>query len=253
MEAWHYFIAIGGGFLAGVINTLAGSGSAITMSILMLLFQLPENVANGTNRIGVLVQSIVGTATFYKEGKLPSKNLKAFVIPTIIGAMLGVWCAIVLPNKDFRLVFTIMIVAMLGVVLVKPKRWILETPQAGKVTWYTIPLFLAIGFYGGFIQMGVGILLLAGLVLGAKYNMIEANGIKLLIVCLYTILAMAIFAWQGLIDWRIGGIIAIGQAVGGWVAARFATRNKQAAVWAHRLLVLVILWSAFRLLSEYFK
>ncbi len=249
MEVYHYAIAIVGGFLAGFINTMAGSGSVITMSILMLVFQLPENIANGTNRLGVLLQSLISTNTFYQEGKLDLRKSKPFVIPGVLGALLGVWAAITISNENFRILFTVLMALMLVVVLVKPKRWLRETSYTGPVPWYVFPLFFVIGFYGGFIQMGVGILLLAGLVLGARYNLIEANGVKLLIVFLYTVVIMGIFAWQGLIDWWIGGVLAIGQGIGGFVGARFATRYANAAVWAHRLLVLVVVWSVLRLLG----
>ena len=247
----EYLIAILGGLLAGIINTLAGSGSAITMSILALVFHLPENVANGTNRIGVLLQSTVASLTFYKAGKLNFRGSSMLMMPTIIGAILGVWAAIVISNEQFKIVFEVMMVAMLAVVLIKPKRWVRESAFTGELKWYMIPLFIAIGFYGGFIQMGVGVLLLAALVLGAKYSIIESNAVKVVIVGVYTVIVLAIFQWKGLVDWKIGSILAIGQGIGGWLASRFATQHPKANVWAHRLLVLVILWAVFKIVSKY--
>ncbi len=249
----EYLIAILGGLLAGIINTLAGSGSAITMSILALVFHLPENVANGTNRIGVLLQCSVAALTFKKAGRLNLGASWKLVLPTVLGALIGVWAAIVISNEQFKVVFEVMMVAMLAVVLIKPKRWLKESTFAGEFKWYMFPLFIAIGFYGGFIQMGVGVLLLAGLVLGAKYSLIESNAIKVVIVGIYTVIVLAIFEWKGLVDWKIGSILAIGQGFGGWIASRFATQHPKANIWAHRLLVVVILWAVIQIGAGYIR
>ena len=132
-------------------------------------------------------------------------------------------------------------VLMLVVVLVRPKKWLRETDESKRLPyWISAPLFLAIGFYGGFIQMGMGIFFLAIMVLIAKFSLMESNAVKLLVVGIYTIFVIAIFAWNGLIDWKIGGIMAIGQALGGWFTAEYASRNPKANIWAHRLLVVMV-------------
>jgi len=107
--------------------------------------------------------------------------------------------------------------------------------------WIGIPLFLALGFYGGFIQMGMGVMFLIVMVLVAKNNIIDANVLKSFIVALYTIVAIAIFHWQGLIDWKIGGLMAIGQTAGGWWTAQFASKYPLADVWAYRVLIVVVI------------
>ncbi|MEM7102005.1 MAG: sulfite exporter TauE/SafE family protein [Bacteroidota bacterium] len=250
MEWYYYLIAVLGGTLAGVLNTLAGNGSAITLSILTLIFQLPENTANGTNRVGIMLQSLVSTNTFYRKGKLNIRRSLPFIIPTVIGALLGVWAALLVTNDQFRFVFTVLMVVMLVVILVKPKRWLQPTNlDVSRPLWIIIPVFLALGFYGGFIQMGMGVFFLAAMVLGARYSIIEANGVKIFVVGLYTIAVLAIFASRGLVDWRIGGILAAGQGIGAWMAARFATDHPKADVWAHRLLVIVVLAAVLKLIG----
>jgi len=254
MEPTHIIIAIIGGTIAGVLNTLAGNGSAITLTILTEMLGLPGNVANGTNRVGVLAQGLTGSYTFYKNGKLNLERSKFVIFLIVLGAVAGVLTAVQVNNDQFIQVFRFLLVAMLVVILVKPKRWLQKSDLAKKVNyWIAIPLYLALGFYGGFIQMGMGVFFLATMVLVARYDLIEANAVKGFVVALYTILVVAIFQWKGLIDWRIGLTLAVGQGFGGWMAARFASQYPKADVWAYRLLIFVVVVAIVKLfdLHEY--
>lgn len=250
LQLYHYVIAIAGGLFAGILNTLAGSGSAITLTILTELLQLPGNLANGTNRVGILAQCGMSTWTFYKNGKLKLNRGSAFIIPTVIGAVVGVIVATMVSSEQFKSVFRFLMVFMLIVILVKPSRWLQQTDESKKVNlWITIPVFLALGFYGGFIQMGMGIFFLAAMVLGARFSLIDANIIKVFVAGVYTILVVAIFQWNGLIDWRIGMILAVGQTIGGWLGATFASKYPKADFWAYILLVVVVILAIIKMFN----
>lgn len=255
LEFWHYMVAILGGALAGCVNTLAGNGSAITLTILTEILGLPGNMANGTNRVGVMTQSSAATWAFYKNGKLDWEKSKFYVVLTVIGAIVGVWVATIVTNEEFKSVFRYMMIVMLFVVLIKPKRWLRETDISNPPKLiFVIPAFLFLGFYGGFIQMGMGIIFLAVMVLGVKWSLIDSNVIKSFIVAVYTIFVLAIFQYKGLIDWRIGAILAIGQTAGGWFTAQFASKYEKANLWAYRLLVVVMVLAVVKLfdLHTYF-
>jgi uncharacterized membrane protein YfcA len=242
LEFTNIIIAILGGAFAGALNTLAGNGSAITLTILTELLGLPGNMANGTNRVGVLAQSAAGTYAFHKNDKLHLERSWTYIVPTVIGAIGGVLLAIWVSNEQFKSVFKFLIVFMLIVILVKPKRWLISTDLNQKPNlWFAIPFFLAIGFYGGFIQMGMGVFFLAAMVLGARFSIMESNAVKSFVVGLYTLFVVAIFQWQGLIDWKFGLILASGQMAGGWLTATYASRYKSADLWAYRLLIVVII------------
>lgn len=241
IDAQQIAIAIAGGAVAGAINTLAGNGSAITLTILTEVMGLPGNLANGTNRIGIFFQSLVGARTFYRHGRLDWPRSRPLIFLMVFGAIAGVWTATQISNEQFRSIFRFLMIVMLFVILVKPKRWLRETdPDRPTNWWLTVPLFLALGFYGGFIQMGMGIFFLAIMVLFAHYSLVEANAVKLTVIANYTLLVIVIFQWQGLIDWKIGLIMAVGQAAGGWLTATFAAKHPKANVWAHRLLVVMV-------------
>lgn len=225
------------------MNTLAGFGSIITLSILMDGMGLPGNVANGTNRVNVLAGCGASSYGFYKGGKLDIKKGKWFILLTFIGAMIGVTIALNISNDQFKVVFKYLVLVMLGIILIRPKRWLREQSEDQALPWLiAIPIFLGLGFYGGFIQMGAGLFYLAALVLLAKYNLVEANAIKVFMVLVYTIVVLAIFHWNGLVDWKAGGLLAIGQLTGGYLTAQFASKYKKANVWAYRILVLIVIF-----------
>ncbi len=248
MEWYHYVIALVGSALAGAINTLAGNGSAITLTIMTELLGLPGNMANGTNRIGVFTQSAAGSWAFYKKGRLNLTSSGLFTAPMVVGAIIGVLVAVWVSNEQFKFVFKILMVVMLFAVLVNPKRWVRETdPDAKPNPWISIPLFLALGFYGGFIQMGMGIFFLAVMVLGARFSLIDSNAVKAFVIAIYTAIVIAIFQWKGLIDWPIGLLFAAGQTVGGYFTARHAANHPKANIWAHRLLVLIVVLAILQL------
>lgn len=241
-DIYQISIAIIGGFIAGGINTLVGSGSAITLSILTEVMGLPPNVANGTNRVGVIAQSLTTSTSFYKNGKFDIVfRSKFFVFLITIGAFAGVYVATVISNDAFKEVFKYLMILIFFVILIKPKRWLIKT-QMEKVMnpFLAIPIFLALGFYGGFIQMGMGVFFLAVLVLVAKYSIMDSNVVKAFCVGIYTIIIIWYFHYKGLVDWEIGGILAIGQAIGGFVTAEFASKSKNADLWAYRFLVVVV-------------
>lgn len=242
MEFYQYAIAIGGGFIAGGINTLAGNGSAITLTILTEILNLPPNVANGTNRIGVFFQTSLGAFEFYRNGKLQLQRSGFYIGLTVLGALGGVTAAVLVSNEQFKAVFSYLLIFMLVTILVKPKRWLRASERGYRLPyWLSIPIFLLLGFYGGFIQMGMGIFFLAAMVLLARYSIIEGNAVKLFVVGLYTVAVIAIFQWRGLIDWRAGLVMAVGQSAGGWLTANLASRLPHADVWAYRLLVVIVL------------
>jgi uncharacterized membrane protein YfcA len=250
MDVLTYIIAICGGFLAGIVNTLAGNGSAITLSIFTELFGLPGNLANGTNRVGILFQSGSSSLGFIKNGRINRVPYTwLYILLATIGAIAGVFIALSVTNEQFMMVFRYLLLVTLLVVLVNPKRWLIKT-EINKIPnlWIAVPCFLGLGFYGGFIQMGMGVFFLVVTVLIMKINIIDANALKTTIVAIYTIVVVFLFHRNGLIEWKLGLTVAIGQSVGGYLTADIASRYPEADRWAYRLLIIVII---FALLSAF--
>ncbi len=244
LTLFEYILAIAGSFLAGAINTLAGNGSVITLSILTDLIGLPGNLANGTNRVGVLLQTAGSSIGFAKNKMIDLAKSRDIIILTIIGAIAGVYTATIVSNEQFLSVFKYLMIIMLLIILVKPERWLISSGIKNNLPyWISIPSFLALGFYGGFIQMGMGVFFLAVLVLMSKYSIMEANAIKTIVIFIYTVLVLAIFAYQGLVNWEVGIIMAIGQTLGGYLTAAYASKWPDINLWAYRLLVIIIIFA----------
>ncbi|TAH20100.1 MAG: sulfite exporter TauE/SafE family protein [Cytophagales bacterium] len=242
-EWYIYLLAILTGALAGFINTLTGSGSLVTLAMLMFA-GLPANYANATNRLGVLTQSTVAVATFYRNGKLNYKSSAWFVVPSVIGAVVGTQLAVNVSAEFIDNAIGAIMVVMLFVILVKPERWLKaesETTNSNKIL--TTIVFFAVGFYAGFLQAGVGILLHVAFVLGAKYSIKDAVSLKTFLVFLFTIPSLFIFIWSGQVVWDLAILLAVGQSIGAWTAAHFAMKHPSASVWTYRMLVAVVIFS----------
>lgn len=241
MEYWPYFLAFAGSVLAGGINTLAGNGSAITLTILTDVLGLPGNVANGTNRLGVWTQAAAGSFAFFRAGKLDFSRSKGLLSMIVLGALAGVWVATHISHEGFVKVFHYLLLVFFFVILLKPARWLRETDWDYRPNpWVAMPLALALGFYGGFIQMGMGILFLALAVLGARYSLLEANALKLFVIALYMPLVIYVFHHYGFVDWKIGGLMAAGQTLGGYATARYAAHSPRANTIAWYVLLIAV-------------
>ncbi len=249
MEWYLYPAVIAAGFACGFINTLAGSGSLITLPLLIFL-GLPANVANGTNRVAILFQNIVGVSSFRQQKVLDFRRGSLLAIPAIIGAIIGAQIAVNLDEETLRRVIGGLMVVMLIVLLVRPKRWLVGRPEMlGKHPgWMQLLIFFFIGAYGGFIQAGVGIFLLAGLVLISGYDLVRANAVKVLIILFFTAFALIVFVLNDQVRWFVGLILAIGNMFGAWVASRMAV--KRGAGFVRWLLIAVVAVSAVLLLGN---
>jgi hypothetical protein len=226
MEWYLYPILVIAGILVGFINTLSGSGSLITLPLLMYL-GLPANVANGTNRVAILLQSMVGTGSFLKQKVIRVKDGIWLSVPAVVGALIGALFAADLNENVLRKVIGGLMVVMVLLMLFKPEAWI-----KGKAGYSNArpgilktAMFFGIGLYGGFIQAGIGFFLLGGLVLGAGMDLMKANALKNMIIMLYTPFALAIFIWNHQVNWPIGLTLAAGNMVGAWIGAHMAVKR----------------------------
>jgi uncharacterized membrane protein YfcA len=235
------------GFIAGFVNTLAGSGSLLTLPLLILL-GLPANVANGTNRVGVLLQNLTAIVTFRRRGMLDLTGSWKLVLPSLIGGVVGALLAVDLDEALLRRTIGALMIVLLILMVLNPERWIAEHATRREPRWYVeVPLFFLIGVYGGFIQVSVGLFLLAGLVLGAGYNVIGANAMKNLIACVFTAAALVVFVLNDQVVWTLGLLLGAGQSLGAWIAAR--TAIKRGAGFVRYTVIVIVALSAIALFA----
>lgn len=228
------------GLLVGFINTLAGGGSIISLSVLMML-GLPASIANGTNRISITIQTLTATTSFKKQNVLETKKALLLSIPTVLGSLLGAWFAVDIREDIFEKAIGVVMLIMLFFIFYKPEKYIYGRKEISEkpLTWKTYIIFFFIGIYGGFIHMGVGYFLLAGIVGSAGFDLIKANAIKVFIVLIYAPLTLIIFIIYSDVNWKYGLIMSIGAVIGALIASRLAVTK--GVVFVKWVIVIVIL------------
>jgi uncharacterized membrane protein YfcA len=211
------------GLFAGFINTLAGGGSAITLSVLLFL-GLPASVANGTNRIALLMQNIVAVGSFKQQKQLESRKAILLAIPAFAGAILGSMIAVDVNEVIIRRAIAIVLIVMLIMLFYKPQQWLSGNAalRSQKLKWWLYPLFFFMGIYAGFLHLGIGYGLLASIVLGAGYDLVKANAIKLLIILIWTPVTIYVFYVHDQIAIWYGVILGTGNFIGAFFATRMA-------------------------------
>lgn len=218
------FLLVALGLIAGVINTLAGGGSNLTIPALMIS-GMPADIANATNRVGVMMQSVVGMKQFHSKGKLPTGDLKGILIPTLIGGVLGGAAASYAPASWLKPALLLTMLGMAALMLFKPSVVIPEagTP-VGRVdntpgAWKAL---FAAGFYGGFVQAGVGFVLIAALAGTLRYDIVSTNALKIVCTTAFTAVALALFIYNDQVAWIPGLLLALGSFVGAWLGVNIA-------------------------------
>jgi len=230
------------GFIAGTINTIAGGGSLLTLPILIFL-GLPPNIANGTNRIGILFQNIFTTAGFKSKGVITFPFSIYVGISALFGAILGAQIAVDIKGETFNKILAVIMVLVVVLMVFKPKNKELNIAERtkGKYLWISIVLFFFVGVYGGFIQAGVGFIMLFILSSVNNISLVKSNAIKVTVALIYTFSAVAVFAYNDSIDWQKGLILAIGNSSGGWFASRWSVKKGDGLVKKFLIVMVVVM------------
>ena len=234
MEPWQLALLTAAGVVAGFMNVMAGGGSLLTVPI-MLFLGIPGPVANGTNRIAILAQNITAVTTFFRRGYAEfrlSLSLAACALPgAVAGALLGAQLDGVWFNRTVALI-------MIGVMLSMawPRRPDLRRAGAGSVAPSREQLILghslmvAVGFWGGFIQIGVGFIIMPVLHRVLGFDLIRTNAHKVFIVAVYTVAALLVFASRVEILWVVGLALALGNSAGAWLATTMQIKRGEGLI-----------------------
>lgn len=236
------------GIAAGILNTLAGGGSLLTLPLLIFL-GLPASTANGTNRIAVFVQNVTAAAGFRRKGFRSIRYGLFLAVPAVIGAILGATVAIDIPDRLFEQILGILMLVILGLILWNPVRKLKHTGEllTPARRWMAAFFFLFVGFYGGFIQAGVGFLVIATLTLINGLDLVKTNSYKVVINSVFTAIALMVFALHGEVNWPVGVLLAVGTGIGGWLGSHLAVEKGEPLIRA--VLVIAVVAMSLRLLT----
>lgn len=248
MELTSFILLFIVGTVAGFINVMAGGGSSIVLPFLIFL-GLDASLANGTNRIAIFIQNVSAILSFKKEQVSDFKisfKIGLFALP---GAVTGAIIATKISDELFETILAIIMIGIvISMILPKSKKHY-SKDLVNKIPILIYPIMFLIGFYGGFIQVGVGFLLMAALHYILHLNLVKVNMHKVFIVFLYTIPALSIFIFTGNVDWIIGIVLACGNAFGAWWAAKLAVKKGDKVI--RVILSVVVLGMSLKLLGVF--
>ncbi|MCF6346884.1 MAG: sulfite exporter TauE/SafE family protein [Flavobacteriaceae bacterium] len=214
------------GFIAGMINVIAGGGSLLTLPMLIFL-GLPPNIANGTNRIAIIIQNIFAVSGFKSKGVSAFPYSIYLALSATVGAIIGALLAVDIKGEVFNKILAVIMVLIVVYMVFKPKISTEELLErvTEKYFWLGIFAFFFVGIYGGFIQAGVGFIMLLALSGINRFSLVKSNAIKVFVALIYSLSAVAIFAYNDMINWKYGLILSIGNATGGWFMSRWSVKK----------------------------
>jgi len=225
-EWYHYILLVGVGFLVGFINTVAGGGSLLSLPVLIFL-GLPPSVANGTNRVAIVIQTALATAGFKSKGVTTFPFNIYLGISALLGAIIGAYIAVDIKGETFNRILAIIMIVVVFIIIFKPKIKIEELKErlTGKYLWIGIIAFFFFGIYGGFINAGLGFIIILFLHYINQMTLVRANATKVAVVFIYTLSALAVFVLNDKVNWKVGLILAVGNGSGAWLASRVSVKR----------------------------
>jgi uncharacterized membrane protein YfcA len=244
MEWWEAVLLVVGGLAAGTVNAVAGGGSMLTVPLLVLA-GVPGNAANGSNRVGILTGNLASAAQFRRLGVEGLQHASVVVVPALAGSLVGSIGISRLTDDTFETVFGLLMIPLVILTINKPK-----LPDDGA-TWSrttTSIVFFGVGIYGGAVQAGVGLVMLAALS-RAGFDLVTANSIKVLVNLAVTIVALPVFIVQGQVEWIPALLLAAGLTAGGWIGARLGVDKGEA--WIRRVMIVAAVALALKLIGVY--
>lgn len=236
MAWWEALLLVVGGTAAGLINAVAGGGSTLTVPLLVLA-GVPGNSANGSNRVGVLTSNAAAATAFRKLGVRGLSKSAPVLVPIVVGSLVGAFLITRLADDSFERVFGLVMLPVIFLSIRKPKVKLDAAPWPIGVT---VAVFLAVGLYGGAVQAGVGLVMLAALT-RAGYDLVTANNIKVVANLTLTAVVLPIFIAQGKVEWVPALILAAGFTTGGWIGAHAAVKGGERLIRAGMIVSALIL------------
>ena len=243
MEEWyHYLLLVVVGFTVGFVNTIAGGGSLLSLPVLIFL-GLPPAVANGTNRVAIVFQTAMATAGFKSKGISTFPFNMYLAAAAFVGSIVGAYIAVDIKGETFNKILAIVMMAVVLIIVFKPKmkEALVEERTKGKYLVLSTIAFFFIGIYGGFINAGIGFIMMIFLHSFNKLSLVKTNMTKVSIACVYTLAALAVFAYNEKVEWLVGGVLALGNGSGAWVASRYSVKKGDGFIKKFMVVMIVIM------------
>jgi len=237
-------LLFGIGTIAGFINVMAGGGSSLTLPALIFM-GLDGALANGTNRVAIFIQNIFAVASFHHKKMHQFKRSIQFAVFTLPGVIVGSLLAVRVSDALFQYILGLVLIFIIFSMFFSHPGKDKLTSENHSYKWLIYPALFGIGFYGGFLQVGVGFLFMAALYHLLKLNLVFVNMHKVFIILVYTLPALFIFTYTGNVNWKLGLVLAAGNAFGGWWGAQTSVKGGEKII--RIVLAITIAVMAFKL------
>ncbi len=246
MELTDIILVIAAGVVAGFLNVLAGGGSLITLPLLIFL-GLPSTVANATNRIAIVGQNIFAVAGFKSKGVSTWPYSLYLGISALLGAIIGARFAVDIEDKLFNRILSIIMILIAIVIVVRPLKNSTRQEERLDLKHQVIGVisFFGVGIYGGFIQAGVGFIMIPLLTTINRFSLVKTNSAKVFVALTYSLAALAVFIVEDVLNWGVGLTLALGNAIGGWIGSRWSVAKGD--IWIRRVLIVAIVGMSIKL------
>ena len=241
-ELLQFGLLFGAGLAAGIINTLAGGGSLLTLPVLIFM-GLPPHVANGTNRIGIVVQALIGSAGYRSKGLNPFPFALYLGISAFFGALVGAQIAVQIEGELFNRILAVIMLIVVAIMVFKPKTvsTALSERRTGKHLVYALIGFFFIGIYGGFINAGIGFVIMLFLNQVNRLDLVQTNATKVALVFIYSLGALGLFAYNDAVNWSMGAVLAFGTSFGAWWSSRWSVQQGEGVIRAAMIVMVTVL------------
>ena len=209
----------------------------------MILIGLDPAIANGTNRLGIAISAFSASAG-YQSKKVNTFPFSIYLgLSATIGSVIGAMIAVDFDKGMFNRVLAVIMIIIVSLMIFKPKMDVTDIAEqlSGKRLWISIAAFFVFGIYGGFINAGMGLIMMIWLNYFNKMDLIRTNATKVLVAGIYTVAAIVVFFVNDLIDWKIGLLLALGNMVGGWISARLSVKKGEGFVKAGMMVMVIIM------------
>jgi hypothetical protein len=243
MEEWYaYPLLVLVGFIVGFINTVAGGGSLLSLPILIFL-GLPSTLANGTNRVAIVFQTAIATAGFKSKGVSTFPFNIYLGCSAFLGSILGAYLAVDISGALFNRILAIVMIGVVLLIAFGPKIGMKEVQErlTGKYLGFGIIAFFFFGIYGGFINAGLGFIMILFLHYINRMTLVRSNATKVAVVFMYMVSALFVFALNEQVNWKIGFILAIGNGSGAWLASRISVNRGDGFIKTFLVIMVLIL------------
>lgn len=243
---WQLPVLFVVGTVAGILNVLAGGGSLLTLPLLIFM-GLPGAMANGTNRVAIFAQNVFAIGSFRKRGVFPVKLALLCTLPALAGSWFGANLAVSMDDLLFKRVLALVMIGVMIFTALDPmkKLRLEERPMTRTRGAVLLLSFFFVGIYGGFVQAGVGFIIITALLVHGL-DLVRINAIKVIVVFFYTFIALGVFIFHGQIDWGLGIALAAGNSLGGWIGPKLAVAKGHD--WIKRVVTATVLVFALKLL-----